>query len=561
MKDLSTRSAVQTPSGGDSALQITSSSRSFRRFFAVASAACLFVLLGAVLIPYDGIYDDEVIFTNPLYLPSAKAFGIGLFHRQVDLMVMSYLGTLKTLVYIPILAAFGNNIWSLRLPMVLLGALTILLFYALTRRAVSPGAAILAVCLLATDVSFLFTNTIDWGPVAIEHFLLVTGCFFLVKFAQESRLLLLFLGFFLFGLALWNKAIFIWALTGLTCATITVFLREIRKFLRPATAAIAAGAFLLGALPLVVYNVRSPNSTAGSNVHIETNKLAAKWEVERSTLDGSGLFGFLFGLEDAEKPKPPASLRGRVATWIAERTWRLSGPIRRNTLLFYTYLLALLLVPWWWKYRAARFSLIFMAVAWLSMAVTREAGGAVHHAVLLWPFPQLFLATALAGVPWRRVAVMLTCCLIAVNLLMVNQAVADAERYGAPRNFSDASYGLSRELAAIHPPLVFALDWGMVNMLAFTQHGRLHLEIREEPFKTDSPNQDQRKEIDWILSNRDAVFVNHVVGMENMPEIRPNLDREAEAHGLRKEILKIVSDSNARPVFEIFKYSEQRGAR
>jgi hypothetical protein len=513
--------------------------------------------LGAVLIPYDGIYDDEVIFTNPLYLPSAKAFGIGLFHRQVDLMVLSYLGTLKTLVYIPVLAAFGNNIWSLRLPMVLLGALTILLFYALTRRAVGPGAAILAACLLATDVSFLLTNTMDWGPVAIEHFLLVTGCFFLVKFAQQSRLLFLFLGFFLFGLALWNKAIFIWALTGLTCATITVFLREIRKFLRPATVAIAMLAFLLGALPLVVYNVRSPNSTAGSNVHIETDKFAAKWGIERSTLDGSGLFGFLFGLEDAEKPKLPKSLHGRAATWIAERTWRLSGPIRRNALLFYTYLLALLLVPWWWKYRAARFSLVFMAVAWLAMAVTREAGGSVHHTVLLWPFPQLFLATALSAVPWRRIAVVLTSCLIAINLLMVNQAVADAERYGAPRNFSDASYGLSRELAAIHPPLVFTLDWGMVDMLAFTQHGRLHLQTAEAPFKTDSPNQDQRREIEWIFSIHDAVFVDHVVGMENWPEVRPNLDREAAAHGLRKEILRIVSDSNQRPVFEIFKYSEQ----
>ncbi len=85
------------------------------------------------MIPYAGIYADEVIFTDPLYLPTTKAFGIGLFHRHIDLMVLSYLGTLKTLVYIPILAAFGNNVWSLRLPMVLLGALTILILYGLTR--------------------------------------------------------------------------------------------------------------------------------------------------------------------------------------------------------------------------------------------------------------------------------------------------------------------------------------------------------------------------------------------------------------------------------------------
>src|ERR1700722_14303701 len=92
-------------------------------------AAAGFLLLGICLIPLPGIYPDEVLFTDPLYLFSAKEFTIGLFHRRITLMLLSYLGTLKTLIYIPILGLFHASVWSLRLPMVLIGAITIFIFY------------------------------------------------------------------------------------------------------------------------------------------------------------------------------------------------------------------------------------------------------------------------------------------------------------------------------------------------------------------------------------------------------------------------------------------------
>jgi len=39
--------------------------------------------------------------------------------------------------------------------------------------------------------------------------------------------------------------------------------------------------------------------------------------------------------------------------------------------------------------RAVLFALIAMTVAWLQMAITANAGGSVHHTILLWPLPQL----------------------------------------------------------------------------------------------------------------------------------------------------------------------------
>jgi len=556
VKDLSTPFQVPPPSRGDPPPQSVRKSTRIRQTFVTFSAACLFILLGAALIPYAGVQDDEAIFVSPLYLFNPSQFGIGLFHRRIALMVMTYLGTLKTLLYLPILALFGQNIWSLRLPMVLVGGLTILIFFSLARRTAGLAAALLGAFMLASDASFILTDTFDWGPVALEHFLLVTGCFFLVKFAQArgagpcpASNWNLFLGFFLFGLALWNKAIFIWALAGLSCGAIVVLWPEIRRLLRPATAAIACFAFLAGALPLVIYNVHHPNVTLGSNVHFETDAVPRKFHMLQGTLDGSALFGFLSGLDDQPNPKAAVSLRGRAAEWIGAHTGR-----PRHDAMLYAYALALLLVPWWWKRRTARFSLVFMVVAWLAMAITRGAGGAAHHAVLLWPFPQLFLATALASLPWRKVAMIAGAALVAINLLVVSQAIADFERNGAPFGFSDAIFPLAAEFTDPARPVI-TVDWGIVDALGFLDHARgLTLRLGDPPFNTDSPSEQDRKSIDWLLLSDDLIFVTHVPGLENFPEVRPRLDRAAADRGLHREVVKIVPDSNGRPVFEIFRF-------
>jgi hypothetical protein len=107
VKDISIRSEVQTPDGGDPAPQITSVRHRFRPFLRVPAAPCPFILLGIALIPYVGFEDDEVIFTSPLYLVSPKEFEISIFHDRLPLTVMSYIGTLKTLRFVPVLRIFG----------------------------------------------------------------------------------------------------------------------------------------------------------------------------------------------------------------------------------------------------------------------------------------------------------------------------------------------------------------------------------------------------------------------------------------------------------------------
>ena len=490
---------------------------------------------------------------------------MSIWRHCVPLMVMSYVGTLKTLLYLPILRIFGPNVWSVRLPMVLAGAVTIYFFYKLVRQSAGAGAALLGVSLLATDPTFLLTDTFDWGPVALEHLLLVTGCFSLLGFAQmdfaqkgpecRHNVIRLVTGFFLFGLALWNKAVFFWALAGLFCGAIVVFWPEVRARLTPVNGTAAAAAFLVGALPFVIYNVRHPNATLSSTAHFDTANFAPKFAMARGALNGSGLSGYLAFPDWADRPKPVTSRRGRAALWLNQHLGaRYLGTPRKN-FMEYALLLALAAAPWWWRSRAAWFSLVFMGVTWGAMAITTGAGGAIHHAVLLWPFPQFFLAVALASLPWPRIAAIVCAVMTLANVLVVDQYVIDFERDGASNTFTDALFPLSQAFSdEADPQPIYVMDWGMANTLALWHRGRLLIRPADGPFQTDTPNGTEREIIHAMLSDPHATFVDHVPERHVFPDVRARLDRAAAAAGYRSEPLRTIYDSNGRPVFEIFRF-------
>src|SRR5579883_157993 len=530
--------------------------------FQVLAACCFFILAGSAVIPYAGIQNDESLFLAPLYLKNPKEMSFNVFHHTIPLMVMTYIGTLKTLIYAPIVALFGASVWTLRLPTVIIGTLTVFFFFRLALRITSAQGAAIAGLLLATDPIFLLTNTIDWGPVALGHFLLVTGCLCLVRFAQDwpvrtDSMRYLALGFFLLGLGLWNKALFFWVLGGLGAGSV-LFLPELKRLFTWKNARIAAAAFVLGSFPFLLYNVRHPNATLSASAHFDPVSLAMrKFASLTGTLDGSGLLGY-FTTEswDVANPKTPATLHGRFAWWVEQKfgTHRHDG-------MNYAFAASLLLLPYWRRVRAAWFSLIFMAVTWALMAMTTNAGGAVHHAVLLWPFPHLFVALALASIRWKRVGAAVCGVLVVLDLLVIAKYIADYERNGPGPVYTDAFFRLSDALQ--DPPghkedhRLWVMDWGILNGILFTHQGRIAVRVGEPPFMTDNPGPADRKMIDYVMKDRDALFVGHVADREIMKGAARRLEAEAAAVGLRKEVLQTISDTNGRPVFEIYRLVSQ----
>jgi hypothetical protein len=518
------------------------------------AASCFFLALSVTLIPYAGIQEDEALYSMPLYLPLGAELQMPIFRHSVPLMLMSYLGTLKTAIYALLIPVVGSGVWATRLPMALAGAVTIYLFYHLclcTRRSpASTGmlAAALGALLLATDPSFLFTNTFDWGPVALEHIVLVGGCLLLCHFATDSsQMWRLALGSFLFGLALWNKALFLWALSGMTVGALVVFWPEVKRLATVRNLQVAGVSFLLGAFPFVLFNLRNQNATLGENFSLDTTHFSRKWAQVKVAANGSALFGFLVANEAPDPATPVSSAPGRVAVWIREHFGE-----HRETGLYYVYGALLLAVPLWWRSRAARFSLVFLAVSWLMMAVTKDAGQALHHVILLWPFPVLFAVVTLAEIPWRWLAISIGAALVLLNLLVVNQYVFQFEQYGASGNFTDALFPLAQALPEGRP--IDVMDFGMFVNMELAHQGRLHARFAGDPMRTESPNPAEQAQLRAMLAEPGALFVDHVSQMEQFRGVGANLDKFAMAAGYRKEPVRTVTDSHGRPVFEIFEY-------
>jgi len=527
------------------------------------AASALFVLLGAIMIPYAGIQADEALFSTPLFPHVTNDLRLPWVPHQVPLMVMTYIGSLKTLLYWPVFWILGTGPWTLRIPVVLVGAIMVFIFFRLAHAShTSRGAsaAVIGAFLLATDPVFLLTNTFDWGPVALEHVFLVTGCWLLYLFGthkthlghhggDEVSIWYLAAGFLCWGLALWNKAIFIWALSGLVAGGVLVFWPEIKRCLKPRLMLVAVAGFLCGALPLVIYNLSHSSATVTENAHLDPRSLIGKWIQVENAANGTSLFAYMVGENWWPNPKPPQSVRGRAAMWIQEHLGE-----HRRTGMYYVFGALLLAAPWWWKHRAARFSLVFMAVSWLLMAVTRGAGGSAHHIVLLWPFPILFVAVALASLPWRPLAWVAGIGIIGMNLLVLNQYVAQFERNGAGDVFTDALYPLSISLDAYADRTLYLIDWGLYDNLNLLHQGRLDLRIASGPLATDTASQEQLGEIREMLQNRDALILDHVREHEVFQDVGIRLERAAGSLGYRKEVVRTIPDSNGRPMFEIVRF-------
>src|ERR1041384_5576025 len=79
-----------------------------------AWVSCLFFFLaGRAFLPHLGVQNDEALFAAPLFDPRS-GYVIKIGHSRLAIMLMSYLGTLKSWIYAPIFHLFGTGISAMR---------------------------------------------------------------------------------------------------------------------------------------------------------------------------------------------------------------------------------------------------------------------------------------------------------------------------------------------------------------------------------------------------------------------------------------------------------------
>jgi dolichyl-phosphate-mannose-protein mannosyltransferase len=519
----------------------------------VALVSCSFVV-GLAFIPYPGIQNDEAVFSWGVYDPGHAISQLSVFKHRIPMMLISYLGALKSWVYTPILAIWEPSGWSVRLPVLAMGAVTIWLFCRLVYRIVGARAALAGCALLAFDTTYLLTTVYDWGPVALQHLLMVGGVLSLVRFHQGASERSLAVAFLLFGLALWDKALFVWTLAAIVVAGVLLFWK---------TVVLALVAFSIGAFPLLRYNVQKRGETWRRNVAWSRDDLASKTQVLRSSLDGSGLFGYIAVDEPTANSREPRTPIERASVTLSEFAGH-----PRNGPLPYLLAAALLLVPLLWHTPArgpALFAVITSALVWAQMAFTKGAGTSVHHTALMWPWPHLLIGVTFAEASRRLKrpgSILLAGVLVFAcgwSLLVSNEYLSQLIRNGGSRSWTDASQPLCETLERTPAKLVYIVDWGIFDTQRLLSEARLPLRWGVTPLVKEKLEDTDWREFREMISDPEHIVVGHTPAYEEFPNVRERLRAMSEQAGYRRELLHIIRDSLGREVFEVFRFRPAGG--
>ncbi len=525
-----------------------------KTWLGILSPLAVFLVLCCAILPYAGLQADEALFTEPLCTRLAREFRIRPIHFDIPLMLLSYLGTAKTWLYGLLFQFWRPSIWSVRLPVVFIGALTLLVWSLLAFRIAGRRLAIILCLILATDASFILTTTFDWGPVAIQHLAYASALLFAISGFHRKSPLRFGIALFFIGLGMWDKALFIWMLSGAAIAVIVLFHRQVWSALTWRNLAAAVLGFVLGASPLIVYNILNPLKTFRGNAVFSTDNLFIKTVIAKRTLDGSAYFAYLVNDPGVPKSRLPRNALEHLSVAAAQTIGE-----HRSNLTAWALIASLAAVPLWWRNRKiVFFALISIAVAWPQMLFVKDTGGSAHHVVLLWPLPHLIIACAIAGLarfqprfstPAIALALLLIC---GANVLNVNQYVSQFITYGSAPIWTDAILPLSREVSHWPDRHMFITDWGIDQPLRMLTHGRDRLWDAAGVLLQD-PSPENRAALTRILG-LDPVFVTHTPAYEVITGLPRRLVERAESLGYHRHLLATIDDSNGRPVFEISEF-------
>jgi hypothetical protein len=503
------------------------------RYAALLAFIAVFLVLATVALDKPGYYYDEVIF-----VPSAlRALGQCDVDAAVTMQAggcfplmqtLGYVGAVKAWLHAPIFAAFGINVWTVRLPSILLMAVTILFLGMFVRAQLGTVWAALLLALLATDPVILNHARLDWGPHVIAAFMRVVSLIAAWRWLTTGakRWLLVLCGAFLVGFI--DKLNFLWVIAAWTAAGAIVcgrlalgHLRERRPW-QPLIAGVTL-ALLVWGMATLVRRAAQLDILGDAGMLTFAQQAAKVWNLYAATFSGMSVLQWVFG---AEMPATSAF----------------------NILLLVQLASAVWLLAWWRPWSPARRFLAFLtaATAFLAVAIaaTRQVGGS-HHLVMLWPMPALHLVTLLAistqhlgterGKGMTLRATLATGGAIVWGALLAWNIAMDIRYVDVWRNdrdyrplFDPAIGKLDRRLDELGVERVISVDWGLHQPLVTLAEPRHANRYREWSWRLiDAPDlsrDDLRRAVAQDVSGRRVAFVLHGAGFTVFDGARKRLD-------------------------------------
>jgi hypothetical protein len=515
----------------------------------------LFIIFGLARLDLPGPYPDEVIQAAPaarlaagVVLPSVTegpAIVDGnfiLFHHTFPLVMISYLGPVKTYLLAAVFSLFGATVPVMRATTVIVGYGGICFLYLFGRIATGRIGAELATVLVGSDPSFLVSARDDWGPVVIGFALKMLGLYFLARWYRSPRSVLApLIAGLSFGIGLSHKADFAWfLLAGLPVGLI--FYQFHRKMMS-VQGLVALAGLTVGALPLISFNLVTGGRTwTGAGLNLvdalrpfvqSTSPLPGLWTflapflwnrgiLLLKVLNGQAISAFIAGSGNSSRllDLAQAKLDAEIGLYVM------------------AIIFAAILLMRSGSYRQWRpaVALILATVGIFFQIVVTPAASGPHHSLAVYPFPQLTIAygfaelamfarTALGRgrqnarawivgssrllmaqrtlVVFAGLAAGLISFVLAVSCFQLVQFQANLARTGGAGYWSDGIYAAARLIQTSYPnDYVETLDWGIRDQLIMLLGAR-------HPVGFWGPGPNAASELDHELAAGKRVFVLH----------------------------------------------------
>ncbi len=486
------------------------------------AAACIFVLLASYRIELPGLYMDEVDFVNAAQgAPDNTMIHMRL--GSVPLFIMPYLGALKAWIYAPIFGFFGVSALTIRLPAILLAAVTLLIFYQFMRAKLGPVWATIGLWIMTVDPANLFPSRLDWGPTVLMHFFQATILALWFSYRDKPALWKIALILTCFGLGFFDKFNFIWLVLAFVIGISLCYPDSLKnlwvsspRFARRMaviSVLIVLGAMLYFTLPLLLHFHPPGAHTMG---------LQVKWNGLLTTLSGVAVAHFIFGNSSGMIPFTPFWL---IVTDCYLAFACLFFPMSND------------------EARENRkngfFFLVIGLLIFLQIAITPQAGGP-HHYSMIFPLPLLafvFFAKSLyaqlATENLRRLAALIfgaaAVCLLVVNVHNTAGYLSHfrTDSHYNPR-WSPEIYTLSRYINehGLEAKSVICVDWGLHNQLDALASKKIRPRMHDDwsIFKN-LANQNQERQtarLNYVFPEGKTLVLAFASSKETFPETRQN---------------------------------------
>lgn len=509
----------------------------------------LYVFTATRYINYPGLHYDEMLFVNAALGGIDDSFIVERI-GNIPVYLCTYIGALKAYLYYPIFAFFEVSAASVRLPMILLTAVSFFVLFLAVKRAFGRKTAWIAFLLLIFSPSIMFHTRTDNGPTCLQFFLVSICLYLTFEIYSTRRKLLLVLLYFTCWVGIYNNIKFIWFINSLIFASLFLYLDIIYKKVRNrGTGFFLKGLFVftLSYFPFIIYSIILSRRMAYPLV---TKKYSGLLKLKNifNEIQGDGYYELALGTLANPMENPYLIL---VAALLSAGAFIVffagSSNLQKKKMLFL------------W---------VMLITTVLQILITPQARK-IWHAFKIYPWITILLAVCLLAVSGylQKIntrlgsvfTVVVLVLLVGYNTMLTGQYLKALRDHKSNPYWSEVIYDLV-DYTREEKGRFFSCTWGIHNQLISFHKDPYRFQEIFPLLRCDMTEQEQETFYTGYLKEHNAenYFILRPIEGNFYKEVRENLFKTAQKYGVKLiEHRRFRDTSDNRDIFILYRPQQQ----